>query len=201
MRVNLLLVGVGGQGLIKLSEIIARATTKKMLPVWVYQQKGMAQRGGSVRCEVRIGEVESSAIPKGLADIILTLELSEVLNTIDWLSERSLALINTKQIPPINPLKGKGKRYPKKEEIHNLFKQEGAKAIFVDAAKLAEKAGLPIAANMVMLGALASLPQINELMDKEIFSAALVESLSKEVEKNLEAFELGFNFGKTLERV
>jgi indolepyruvate ferredoxin oxidoreductase beta subunit len=191
MMLNLLLVGIGGQGLIKLSEIIARVATKKRLPVWVYQQKGMAQRGGSVRCEVRIGEAKSSAIPKGLADIIVALELSEVLNAIDWISVRSLALINTKQIPPIDLLKGK--RYPTKEEILNLFKLEGAQAIFIDATKLAKKAGLPIAANMVMLGALASLPQIKKVIDKEAFIATLRESLSKELEKNLKAFELGFN--------
>jgi indolepyruvate ferredoxin oxidoreductase beta subunit len=193
MRLNLLLMGIGGQGLVKLSEIIARGAAKKNLPVWIYQQKGMAQRGGSVRCEIRMGEVEGSAIPRGSADVVLALELSEVLNAVDWMSEKSLVLINTKQVPPIGLRKGGDGGYPKKEEIRELLEQAGIKAIFVDAADLAEKAGLPIAANMVMLGALAALPNIKELIDKKVFRAALVENMSKEIEKNLKAFELGFN--------
>jgi len=187
MENNFYLIGVGGQGVIRLGQIIADYGLKKGEKVKFFKEVGMAQRGGPVHCEVRIGNVFGSRVPPLSSDIVVVMELSEGLKSLEFIKPGGTLILNRKRIYPIDMMVHPEK-YPQDEEITKLFKEAKAKIIWIDAGKIASEAGLPITENIVLLGALSFI----SLFDKESVINMLKKHIPREIDKNIAAFRAGY---------
>ena len=187
MENNFYLIGVGGQGVIKLGQIIADYGLKKGERVKFFKEVGMAQRGGPVHCEVRIGNVFGSRIPPLSSDIIVVMELSEGLKSLEFVKPGGTVILNRKRICPID-IMAHPEKYPQDEEIIRLFKEAKAKIIWIDAGKIASETGLPIAENIVLLGAVSFISSF----DKKFVINILKKHIPRELDKNIAAFYAGY---------
>lgn len=192
---NIVLAGVGGQGILLAAEVLGTAALKEGLNVHVGEIHGMAQRGGAVVSTVRIGEnVFSSLILEGNADIILGFEPIETLRNAKYASEKTLIIMGDERIPP-PALTLKGESYPGLDEILEKLNRFSKQIIVVEALRLAEEAGNVITQNSVLLGALAATRKTP--VKKERLIEALRELVpAKYVEINVKAFELGYQYVK-----
>jgi len=191
MESNFYLIGVGGQGVIRLGQIIADYGLKKGKKVKFFKEVGMAQRGGPVHCEIRIGNIFGSRIPPLSSDIVVVMELSEGLKSLEFIKPGGTIILNRKKIYPIDMMAYPGK-YPQEEEIIRLIKEVKAKIIWIEAGKIASEAGLPIAENIVLLGALSFI----SLFDKESMMNMLRKHIPRELDKNIAAFNGGYKIVK-----
>ena len=179
---NILIVGVGGQGTLLASRVLGKYALEKGHDVKLSEVHGMAQRGGSVMTYVRIGEkIASPLIDEGQADVILAFEKLEALRYVHYLKEGGQVIYSTQEIMPMPVVTGAA-QYP--QGIEEKLPGTG-----VDALTLALQAGNSKAANSVMLGALCK----KLGLDRAAFESALLSSIpQKTVEMNHKAFELGF---------
>ncbi len=189
LEFNVVIGGVGGQGVMFLSKLITETAVSQGLNATLNQQKGLAQRGGSVKAFVRIGDVKTSLIEEGAADIALALELAETMKILKYLSEDSVVIINDQKVTPINVHLGIEK-YPSKETVLEAVKKYTHKAYVISALNLAEKINFPLGVNTIMLGAFAAKQKI---LRKENFIETISRNLKKYKNKNIKAFELGYN--------
>jgi indolepyruvate ferredoxin oxidoreductase beta subunit len=188
---NILITGVGGQGVILMSELLGRAAVADNLRVRGSEILGMAVRGGSVTSSIRIGdEVYGPLIPTGKCHVLVGMEPSEALRNIAYLSKSSLVLVNEAVTVPFTVSIGES-RYPSPEEILGQLSKASDRIIQLDAVKTAQEAGSRLATNVVMLGALFGTEQlpikiatIKETI-KERFPAKLAPV-------NIKAFDLGY---------
>jgi len=190
-ELNIVLAGVGGQGILLASQILGVSAVKEGFNVRVSEIHGMAQRGGAVVSHVRIGEkVRSPIVLEGNADVILGFEPLETLRNIKYASEKTLIIISKETIVPTG-FSPEPVQYPNFDEIIEKIKIFTEKLLVVDALELARRAGSAITRNIVLLGALAAngiLPMKNETLKdaiKELVRPAYLEM-------NLRAFELGY---------
>jgi indolepyruvate ferredoxin oxidoreductase beta subunit len=164
---DIVIVGVGGQGVILISDVIGRAAVKSGKPVRGAETHGMAQRGGSVINHTRIGCHFSPMVAFGRADVLLALEPAEALRFAHFLSPEGVALVNTTPVLPVTICKA---------------------VVPIDATAIAKQAGTAQAMNVVMLGALSRHIPLSE----EILLAALAEVVPpRYLEANKKAFALG----------
>jgi len=187
MENNIYIAGVGGQGAIRLGQIIANYALQKNERVKFFKEVGMAQRGGSVHCEIRIGDIFGSRIPPHSADTVVVMELAEGLKALEYIEPGGTVILNKKKVYPID-IMTHPEKYPKSKEIEALFKKTKAKIIWVDAEKIATEIGLPVVENMVLLGALSFISSF----DMEFMLEILTKSIPRELEKNIEAFYAGY---------
>lgn len=194
---NMVLAGVGGQGILLAAEILGTAAVKEGFDVRVSEVHGMAQRGGAVVSVVRIGEkVFSPLILEGEADVILGFEPIETLRNAKYASEKTVIMVGDERIPP-PVLTLKGESYPKMDVILERLKVFSEKIVTIEASKLAYEAGSLMVQNVVMLGALAAAGKTP--IKKENFMEALRELLpAKYLNVNVKAFELGYQYIKSL---
>ncbi len=192
-EINVLFAGVGGTGVLTAAQILAEAALNDGKNVVVGEIHGMAQRGGSVLCEVRIGsKVFGPIIPTGKLDIIVGIEPLEVLRHAFKLHRDSYVLINLYTIPPPLVTMGKGK-YPEMEEIENQIRRFTNNIIKIDAAKIAEEVKLLAAMNIVMIGALFGLEILP--ITKEAVIKAIRDRFPEKYQKpNIEAFQRGYEY-------
>jgi indolepyruvate ferredoxin oxidoreductase beta subunit len=195
MESNFYLIGVGGQGVIRLGQIIADYGLKKDEKVKFFKEVGMAQRGGPVHCEVRIGNVFGSRIPPLSSDIMVVMELAEGLKSLEFIKPGGTVILNRKRIYPIDMM-AHPEKYPKDEEIIRLFKEVKAKIIRIDAGKIALEAGLPIAENIVLLGAFSFIYSF----DKESVINMLRKHIPRELNKNIAAFRAGYKTAEGMDK-
>jgi len=194
---NIVLAGVGGQGILLAAEVLGTAAVKDGLNVRVGEIHGMAQRGGAVICTVRMGvNVLCPLILDGQADILLGFEPVETLRNVKYASERTLIIMGDEKIPPPElTLKGEG--YPKMVEILEKLRRFSQKIVIVEALRLAKEAGSPVMQNAVLLGALAGVGKLP--IKKESLVEALEELVPEKYAKmNVKAFELGYKYAKNL---
>ncbi len=185
---NILIAGVGGQGILLISNILGKAAISQGLNVRGSETHGMAQRGGSVVSHVRIGEANSPLIPEGEADYFVALEPFEALRYLNYLGSNCTALVSTFRIVPSIVQSSIG-RYPPLEEILGNL-EDHAEVIPIDTISLAKKAGSPLTANVVMLGALSTLRDFP--LKEEVLKEALLSLVPPRTrDMNLKAFELG----------
>jgi len=197
---NIVLAGVGGQGILLAAEVLGTVAVKEGLNVRVGEIHGMAQRGGAVVSTVRIGEnVLSPLILEGNADIILGFEPLEALRNIKYASEKTLVIVGDEMIPPPGlTLKGEG--YPPMEEILGKLKLFSKNVIVVEALKLAREAGSVLVQNAVLLGALLATGRL-PIKKKSLIEALKELVPAKYAEMNVKAFELGYKYAeKALKR-
>ena len=185
MKCDVILAGVGGQGVLSIAAIIAKAAVAKGLTVRQSEVHGMAQRGGAVLAHLRIadGHIAGDLVPKGGADLIISVEPVEALRYVSWLSPKGAVVTAAEPFVNIPD-------YPNLETIHNAVRSFPAHAL-VEASTLAKEAGLARAVNMVMVGAAQPwLPLTAE--DIEATVCEMFASKGSEViEANKRALELG----------
>ena len=188
---RLVIAGVGGQGTLLASRLLAQSAISAGLPVKIGETYGMAQRGGPVMSNVQIGgEVSSPQICPGEADVLLGFEEGEAVRRgISYLKEGGLALVNSRRLPPVEVISGMVE-YPSSEQLMALLSEATDKIVSFDATALAEAAGDPITTNIVMIGALCAsglLPFPDEVVLK-VIRQTIRPSYH---ESNLRAFDLG----------
>ncbi len=188
MNLDIVFSGVGGQGVVVLSDIYCEAAMLDGFDVAKAEIHGMAQRGGSIVAFTRIGsKVESPLIETGKADVLVGFEILETARALPILKKNGSVIVNMKYIPP-NCLASGAK--PKKiEELMALLR---AKALVheIDGAGIAEKLGNMLVVNTVLLGALSALPEIP--VKVESFHQAIAGRLKeKYINLNIKAFQLG----------
>jgi len=188
---NILITGVGGQGVILMSELLGKAAVEEGLRVRGSEILGMAVRGGSVTSVIRIGdEVYGPLIPMGKCDALVGMEPAEALRSITYLSKSSLVIVNIVITLPFTVSIGKSK-YPSLEEILEKLDNASGRVIKLDATQIAQQAGSLLTTNIVMLGALfgtGKLPISIETI-KETIRARFP---AKTAPVNIKAFDLGY---------
>lgn len=187
---NIVLAGVGGQGTLLAAEAIGTAAVAEGLNVRVSEIHGMAQRGGAVVSNVRIGEgVLASTILDGQADVLLGFEPVETVRNLRCASDKTFVIMSSQQVPHAE-YATKNNAYPSIDEI--LVKIHGftKHVIVIDAVELAEKAGNRLAQNSVLVGALTMIEHF-PIKANDILEALKQVTPRKQVEVNVRAFELG----------
>lgn len=189
-ELNVIIAGVGGQGVVLMSEILGNAAVREGINVRGSEVLGMAQRGGSVFSNIRLGSnVHAPMTPDGKCDILVTLEPSEALRNVQYLNSASIVIMNTREVKPTMLSLGLT-TYPEISEITAKLKSIVGAVITFDAVEVAQEAGNILTANMVMLGALFGSGKIP--VRKETVKALIEESFpAKATAVNLKAFELG----------
>ena len=153
-KINIILTGVGGQGVITAANILGKAALNKKINVFVSEVHGMAQRGGSVNCSVRMGNVSGALVSSGTADVIVSTEPIEALRYIQYSNKDTIIITDKNPVIPYTVSVGEEK-YPDIKEVFSELKKYG-KLFKIDAVKLSKDAGALITKNIVMLGALAA---------------------------------------------
>jgi indolepyruvate ferredoxin oxidoreductase beta subunit len=183
---NVSLVGVGGQGILLTSDILAKTATLAGLDVKKSEIHGMAQRGGSVISQVRFGEkVYSPIIPDGASDLLVSFERLEALRWRHLLAPGGKVLINDMNMTPITVSSG---QQPAVADLDARLASEYPAAVFIDAMALAKGLGNTRAMNMVVAGALSKLTPFS----REQWEQAMRERIpAKLIDLNIKAFEAG----------
>lgn len=189
MKLDIVFTGVGGQGVVVLSDIFCEAAMLAGFDVAKAEIHGMAQRGGSIVAFARIGDkVESPLIETGKADAIIGFEILETARALPMLKPNGTVIVNTKHIPPSIFVKG---FKPKTAvQLLELIKSKTQTVHEVDGNGIAQKVGNNLVVNTVLLGALSGLPDIP--IQQEFFEKAMESKLkAKYINVNLLAFQLG----------
>ncbi len=195
MERNYIVAGIGGQGSIKISHMIAEATIrahKDKYRARVGETFGAAQRGGAVASHVRIGEdVYAPLLGKGTADLVLALEPLEGLRVgVPYLSASGIAIINTLKQDPVDVKIGGTLRYPEVDDILTALRAIGTRVVAFDGSALAAEAGSAKVLSAVMLGAAFASGLFP--FDEETILTVLKENVPESsIESNLTAFQLG----------
>jgi indolepyruvate ferredoxin oxidoreductase beta subunit len=188
---RLVIAGVGGQGTLLASRLIAQSSIDAGLPVKIGETYGMAQRGGPVMGHIQIGEgAESPQIRPGEADALLGFEIGEAVRRgVTYLKEGGLAFVNTRKFPPVEVISGM-MEYPPEESLLSLLREVTSEIVKFDATALAEEAGDAIATNMVMLGAIVESGKLP--FEEDVVTSALRKRIrATYLETNLKAFRKG----------
>ena len=190
-EINIIICGVGGQGVVLVSELLGNAAVRSGVPVKGSEVLGMAQRGGSVFSNLRLGgDVIAPMTPEGKCDVLIAVEPSEALRNIQYLAKNSVVVLNTTTIMPYTVYLGQS-GYPNREDIIQQLRKVTDRIITLDASSLAKQAGSLQAANVVMLGALFGTGLI-PIKDETAKEAILSRFKGKVGEINIKAFDLGY---------
>lgn len=187
-KMDLLITGVGGQGVVLASDIIGETAVMAGLDVKKTDTLGMAQRGGAVVSHVRIAKkVWSPIIRDGSVDLILAFEELEAARWAHYLKPGGIVIVNHYIQPPLSVGLGID-TYPSRENIEAILKARTDQVYFIDANALAEKNGNIRTANILMLGCMS----VFAPLDKETWIKSIRERMpAKLIDINLSAFELG----------
>ena len=190
MKKDIILAGVGGQGILSIAASIGLAALEAGMFMKQAEVHGMSQRGGDVQSNLRISdkEIASDLIPYGKADMILSVEPMESLRYLPWLSPEGWLITNATAFTNIP-------NYPKKEDIIAEIKKQ-PNHIIIDADHIAKELGSARSANMVVLGAASPFLEI----DFGNFEKAINQLFGKKGEKvvklNIDAFIAGEEFAR-----
>jgi indolepyruvate ferredoxin oxidoreductase beta subunit len=192
---NIVLAGVGGQGTLLAAEALGMAAVKDGLNVRVSEIHGMAQRGGAVTSNVRIGEkVASPTVLEGQADVLLGFEPLETLRNLKFASEKTLVIMSDERIPPTG-LAARRIAYPSIKEVVAKIRRFTDKVTIVETSRLTREAGSLLTRNAVLLGVLAATHRLP--VKVESLAEALRElAPASHVEMNAKAFRLGYEYAE-----
>ncbi|OGD09292.1 MAG: indolepyruvate oxidoreductase [Candidatus Aminicenantes bacterium RBG_13_62_12] len=185
MKQDIILAGVGGQGIISIAYVIASAALEEGLDVKQAEVHGMSQRGGAVQSHLRLsqGRIWSDLIPQGEADLVLSVEPLEALRYLDYL--RPDGMVIASRAPFVNI-----KNYPDLETVLTKIR-EIPRHLIIDSEKLAKEAGSSRTQNMVLLGAAAGRLMVKEESLIRFIKALFERHGENIVSANLKAFALG----------
>ncbi len=188
--VNLVITGVGGQGVLLVTRVLAEAAVDMGLGVIVSEVHGMAQRGGSVVSSVRFGEAFGPLVGQGAADAVLALEPMEALRVADRACPDTVIVVATRAVPPLAVVLGK-EPYPPVDGIFKELMSVSRHVYSIEADRIADSLGAPVVHNVVSMGALLStgvLPLEMEAVRRRL-SANVPEQT---VEVNTQALDMGY---------
>ena len=148
MKKDIILAGVGGQGILTIAKVIGIAALENGLYLKQAEVHGMSQRGGDVQSGLRLSSdpIHSDLIPLGSADLIISMEPMEALRYLPWLAPDGQIITNT--VPLVNIV-----NYPETEALDAEFDALGERVTAFDSDEIARAAGSPRSANIVLLGA------------------------------------------------
>jgi len=192
LKQDIILAGVGGQGILSIAFVIDNAALKEGLSFKQAEVHGMSQRGGAVQSHLRLSsrQIYSDLIPRGEADMLLSVEPLETLRYFDYLSPQGIVV--TSSTPYMNI-----QDYPELDAVLKKIRSV-EKCVIVDSEKLAKEAGSSRAQNMVMLGAASPFLMLKRENLIEFIRVLFQPRGEKIVEINLRAFELGSDAAKKL---
>ena len=185
MKSDIVLAGVGGQGILTIAAIIGQAAVSQGMQVKQSEVHGMAQRGGSVVAHLRLSSapVKSDLIELGTAHVVLGMEPMEALRQLPYLSAKGVLLSNTTPIRNIGD-------YPELELILGELRKFPRTAV-MDADEMAKTAGSPRAANMVLLGAISNFLELPAGLLTDAIRKMFARKGEEIVQANLKAFDAG----------
>jgi indolepyruvate ferredoxin oxidoreductase beta subunit len=189
---NIVITGVGGQGNVMASRVLANMLVRMGFKVTIGETFGMSQRGGSVMSHLRVSAraVWSPQIPKRGADLIVAIEPVEALRVlIDYGNPIVKAIVNIRPIYPVGVITGESD-YPAPEKIREAVTALSAKACFLDATAEAVGLGNPILGNIIMIGAVSGLGVLP--INRDVFETVIRDGMpASRIEANLRAFTIG----------
>ncbi|NDV78271.1 indolepyruvate oxidoreductase subunit beta [Dysgonomonas sp. 511] len=190
MKLDIILSGVGGQGILSIAAIVGEAALKEGLHIKQAEVHGMSQRGGDVQSNLRISsdQIYSDLIAKGSADAIISLEPMEALRYLPYLSQSGWVVTNTTPFVNIP-------NYPAIEDIIAELKSL-PNVILLDVDALAKEAGSARATNMVLLGAASVILGIEDAKLEDAITQVFLRKGEKIVEMNINAFRAGRKVGE-----
>lgn len=185
MKLDIILSGVGGQGILSIAAIIGEAALKEGLHIKQAEVHGMSQRGGDVQSNLRISsaEIYSDLIAKGSADAIISLEPMEALRYLPYLSQNGWVVTNSK--PYVNIT-----NYP---QLDTIIKELSSlpNVILLDVDDLAREIGAGRATNMVLLGAASVILGMDHTKLEDAIGQVFMKKGEKIIEMNIKAFRAG----------
>ena len=188
-RIRIYMTGVGGQGTLTATTLLARVAVEQGVEVVAGEIHGMAQRGGVVESTVVLGGAQSPTISDNCADILLAFEPMEAVRALSKANADTIVITNTAPVVPFIP--GGSAAYPPVDDLLACLRAKVGRVIAFDARKESLEAGNPLGLNMVMLGALYG------AADMPLTKESQMEAIRKNgkpafVESNLNCFERGF---------
>jgi len=185
MKTNILLSGVGGQGILTIAAILDTAALQQNLNIKQSEIHGMSQRGGAVHSHVRISDKEifSDLIPQGKADLILSVEPMELLRYVPFLKENGWLITDSKSFDNILD-------YPDEKKLLEEIRTH-KNALIIDATKIAKELGNSKAANIVLLGAAASKITLPEKSLIDAIKTLFAKKSERIIQLNIDAFYKG----------
>lgn len=192
MNYDLYLVGVGGQGVLTIAELITEAAYRQGIPVNYYPTEGMAQRGGFVKAQVRLGrERVGPSIPERGADLVMALEVSESLKAVRFAKPGADFVLWGHVWAPTAVMLGKA-GYPALEAVQEQIRAAGCVLHPLDESRLPLYTdGLPVADNMFVLGFVLAATRLREVITPESVLAAITARWPKAAGRNAFAFQAG----------
>lgn len=187
-KTNIVLTGVGGQGVITATHILGKAAVANDVTAYASEVHGMAQRGGTVICTVRMGEVSGPLLRSGTADAVISTEPIEALRYIKYAHQQTNVITDINPVIPFTVSMGMGE-YPQVDEVLDELQSKCMLHAF-DALKRAQAAGLAIAKNTVLLGALSA-ADILPFESENLLQTILESVPEKYQEINTKAFHSG----------
>ena len=194
-KLDLLITGVGGQGIVLASDIIGEAALAAGYDVKNTDTLGMAQRGGSVVSHIRLApHVWSPLIKEGEADILVAFEKLEAVRWAHYLRPGAVAIVNNHALPPLSVNLG-NEHYPSDEEITNILRQRAERIYFVNGTSRVKEMGNIRTLNMFMLGCVSLFLPLKVNIWKEIISQRLRPEMRQ---INIFAFDRGRKEGRNV---
>ena len=191
MKYSIQIVGVGGQGVLLASMVLGNAAMEAGYDVAMSEVHGMAQRGGSVLCTLRFGDDVISPLESiGGADLLMGFEPAETCRNVGLCNKDSQIVMNLDPVLPSMVAAG-FEEYPKVEDLVKSIEKISGNLRTIDATELAKQAGKAVAANAVMIGAVAAVKGFP--LSKDLLRKTLAENVpQKFLDLNLKAFDLGY---------
>jgi indolepyruvate ferredoxin oxidoreductase beta subunit len=191
MNYDIYLVGVGGQGVLTIGELITDAATAAGIPANFYPTKGMAQRGGFVKAQLRLGRaVAGPEIPARGADLAVAMERSEALKAVSFVRPGGEFVLFDLVWQPTAVMLGKAP-YPTIDEVREQITGAGATLHYLDPQGVPELDGAPVPHNVYILGAIFGATRLGRLLD----AAAVAQRVENRWRRGVEANRLAFRAG------
>jgi indolepyruvate ferredoxin oxidoreductase beta subunit len=188
---DIYLVGVGGQGVLTIGEIIMSAAFRKGQSVNFYPTKGMAQRGGFVKAQLRIGrESAGASIPEKGADLVISTEVSETLKAVRYIKPGGDVVLFAYVWAPTAVMVGKAP-YPAVEVVAKQVEEAGASLTVIAPETLPSFEGVPVPDNIYTLGVAVASTRLGEILDPADIEAFVRTRWKKGIERNLFALSAG----------
>jgi len=194
------IAGVGGTGVLTAANLIGNSALVSDIFVVQSEIHGMAQRGGVVNTEIRLGPVSGPLIPDGGADVLLSFEIGETARAMRKLNTKTgYVIMNSHKIVPPSLSAQKDAKYPTQEDILAIIKKFTDKVFVIDAFELAEELGDLRTQNVILVGALFAIPGF-PLTQESLKKALSIRfgGNEKVIALNMKAFELGYTKMKEL---
>ena len=192
MSYDVYLVGVGGQGVLTIGELIAEAAANKGVPVSFYPTKGMAQRGGFVKVQLRLDRRVGPNIPEKGADLVIAMEVSEALRAVRFIKPGGDFLLYGHVWEPTAVTLGEAS-YPALERVKEQVLRAGAELRYLDPDRVPLVDGARVAANVYVLGAAVGRTGLKDALDPSAVARVVERRWKKAARRNAFALRAGLD--------